>query len=64
MKNEKFSSLEEAQSFMEERGKLKYWGREGTDCSDYVYTLTIGIVVYHILLHKNGTLRVMDKTYL
>jgi hypothetical protein len=35
-----------------------YWGRDGTDAKTYVYTLTIGIKVYHILLHENGNLTV------
>jgi hypothetical protein len=64
MKSRKFPSLEAAQEYMRERGELKYFGREGTDARTYVYTLTIGVKVYHILLVENGTLFVMDERYI
>jgi hypothetical protein len=63
MNSKQFPSMEEAKAYMEERGKLIYWGREGTDAKTYVYTLTIGIRVYHILLHENGNLRVIYERF-
>ena len=63
MKSKQFPSLEEAQAHMKERGDLKYFGREGTDAKTYVYTLTVGMIVYGILLESDGYLRVTDQRY-
>jgi hypothetical protein len=63
MKSKQFPSLEEAKSYMKSRGKVTYWGREGTDAKTYVYSLTIGHIVYHILLESDGYLRVTDQRY-
>jgi hypothetical protein len=64
MQSRKFPTLEDALSYMKERGKVTYWGREGTDAKTYVYTLTIGVKVYDILLHEDGLLRVTGTRYL
>jgi hypothetical protein len=60
MKSKQFPSYEEAESYMKERGELKYWGTEG---NAYVYTLTIGIKVYHLLLEDDGLVEVLYERY-
>jgi hypothetical protein len=60
MKSKQFPSLEEAEAYMKERGDLKYWG---TELKAYVYTLTIGINVYHLLVHDDGLLEVLYESY-
>jgi hypothetical protein len=64
MKSKQFPSLEEAKEYMKSRGKVTYWGREGTDAKTYVYSLTIGVMVYDILLHEDGLLEVTGERYL
>jgi hypothetical protein len=63
MKSKQFPSMEAAKAYMEERGKLIYWGREGTDAKTYVYTLTIGGKVHHVLLEEDGYLRVIYERF-
>lgn len=55
-----FTSHDEAKKYLEDKGELKYWGRE---VSEYVYTLTVGVKVYHLLVHPNGKVRVIDERY-
>jgi hypothetical protein len=60
MKSKQFPSYEEAVTYMNERGEVKFWGTEG---KAYVYTLTIGIKVYHLLVHDDGLVEVLYERY-
>lgn len=64
MQSKQFPTFDEAKAYLESRGKLVYGGREGTDANTYVYTLTIGIKVYHLFLYEDGLLKVTHERYL
>lgn len=64
MKSRKFSTFDEAKDYLESRGKLVYGGRDGIDAKTYVYTLTIGVKVYILLLHEDGLVEVTHERYL
>lgn len=63
MKSRQFPSFEDAVRYCEERGSLKYFGREGSNFEYCVYTLTIGNRVYHLFIYANGKLVVTDQTW-
>lgn len=63
MKSRKFTSFEDAVKYCEERGTLKYFGREGSNFEYCVYTLTIGMKVYHLFIYDNGKLVVTDERW-
>jgi hypothetical protein len=61
MKSKQFPSLEEAETYLQSSGGvLKLWGTEG---KAYIYTLTIGIKVYHLKVHENGLVEVLYERY-
>jgi hypothetical protein len=62
-KSRKFTTMAEARDYLTERGKLEYFGRDGIDAKTYVYTLTIGVRVYHILLRDDGFVTVTHERY-
>ena len=62
MKSRQFPSFDDAVKYCEERGSLKYFGREGSNFEYCVYTLTIGNRVYHLFIYDNGKLVVTDQT--
>ena len=63
MKSRKFPSFDDAIKYCEERGSLKYYGREGQHFEYCIYTLTIGNKVYHVNIHDNGLLDVVDERW-
>jgi hypothetical protein len=63
MKSKQFPSLEEAEAYLQSRGKLEYGGREGTDAKTHVYSLTVGMKVYVLLVDETGLVRVIGDRY-
>ena len=63
MKSRKFPSFNEAVSYCEERGSLKYFGRQGDKFEYCVYTLTIGVKIFHINIYDDGRLDVVDERW-
>lgn len=60
MHSKKFDTEKEAEDYMYNAGKVKYYGREG---NYYIYTLTIGSVVYQIKIYDDGLLEVFNVRY-
>jgi hypothetical protein len=62
MKSKQFPNLTDAVSYMEERGKVQYHGVIGYN-EYYVYTLTIGVRVFHVNVYEDGRLVVTHERY-
>ncbi|WP_426455400.1 hypothetical protein ACP26L_36000 (plasmid) [Paenibacillus sp. S-38] len=59
-----FASNDEAISYLEERGKLVYFGREGLRAEKYCYTLTLpNRLVYHLFVYEDGLVEVHAQRY-
>ena len=63
MKSRKFPTFEDAKAYMEKAGEVKFFGRAGERYTQCIYTLTVGSRVYHISLHDDGLLEVVDETF-
>jgi hypothetical protein len=64
MKSKQFPTLAAAEAYLQSRGKLEYGGREGTDAKTLVYSLTVGGLVYVLLVSEDGLVRVMGERYI
>lgn len=57
----KFPSLEAAQSYLKERGRLEYFGREGRYAEVYIYLLHLPDGrKYHVNVSNEGKVEVME----
>lgn len=63
MQSKKFPTLEEAETYLQSKGTLEYFGREGRYAEIYVYGLTIGNKKYGLLVHENGYVEVIFERY-
>jgi hypothetical protein len=63
MKSRKFPTFDDAKAYLESRGKLDFFGKVGDRDQCYVYTLTIGVKVYHLLV-TDGLVEVTHERYL
>jgi hypothetical protein len=53
-------TFEEAKAYMEERGKLEFFGRIGENATCFVYTLTTSWKTYRVFIYDDGKVEVMD----
>lgn len=63
MKSRKFPTLANAKSYLEERGKVEFHGAIGQNPEYFVYTLTVGSVVWMIDIYEDGLLVVTGQRY-
>lgn len=61
MKSRKYTSFEDAVKYCEERGSLKYFGRQGDKFEYCVYTLTIGVKIFHVNIYDDGMVKVTHE---
>lgn len=60
MKSKQFPTFDDALSYMEEAGTVKYYGREE---DIFIYTVTVGSTIYQIMLSESGLLKVFNVRY-
>lgn len=61
MKHRKFPSFADAKAYCESKGKLTYYGREGTfERPFYVYSLEFEGISYHVWIYEDGLLEVRE----
>lgn len=64
MKSRKFATFAEAIQYLEERGTLKYFGREGHDFEYCVYNFVCRGITYHLSVYiegeKTGLVRIRE----
>ena len=60
-KSRKFPTIEKAITYLEERGKLEYFGRAGQNYEYCVYKFTHKYgMVYHLSVYDDGTVVIRD----
>lgn len=61
MKSRKFESFDAAIAYMEERGKLEYFGRIGRHYACYIYTLHLHTGwTYKLRVYDDGLVEVVE----
>lgn len=60
MKSRQFPTFEAAIAFLEERGKLEFFGREGHNCDIFIYNFTCEGRLFHLWIYENGKVEVKE----
>lgn len=60
MRHRKFQSFEEAESYLDERGELKYLGRIGNNAEICLYKYKHNGVQYTLYIHLDGLVQIRE----